>query len=245
MILAILQARSSSRRFPRKVLAPLLGEAMILRQLERLSRSSRLDRIVVATSTDPSDDELATLLREHCVDVRRGPLDDVFSRFAEVVAEFAPEQIVRLTADCPLADSEVVDQIVGEHLAHGVDYTSNVHPPSFPDGLDVEIFTAMAFAELGELPLTAREREHVTLGFVSRPERFSSHNVAHATDHSDLRWTVDVPDDLLFVESVYRRLYDENPGFAQEDVLALLAAEPALNRTARDLARNAGLQRED
>ena len=109
MILGVLQARCSSTRFPGKVIAPLHGRPMILRQLERLAASRTLDRVVVATSVDPSDDPLADLLGAEGIEVRRGPLDDVLGRFALVVDEFAPDQVVRLTADCPLADPAVVD----------------------------------------------------------------------------------------------------------------------------------------
>lgn len=245
MILAILQARSSSTRFPRKVLQPLSGEPMILRQVERLALSRRIDRLVVATSTDSSDDELVEVMAAHGIEVRRGPLDDVVRRFASVIDEFHPEHVVRLTADCPLTDPRVIDLVISEHLAHGSDYTSNVLSPTFPDGLDVEVFTASAFERLFASDLSPREREHVTLGIYSRPEAYSLWNVAQAVDHSELRWTVDVPEDLVFAEAVYGRLRDVDPGFGQDEILDLLAAEPTLTRTCHDIARNAGLAKEE
>ncbi len=244
MILGILQARSSSTRFPRKVLQPLLGEAMILRQLERLARSHHIDQLVVATSEDSSDDELASLVSATGWEVRRGPLDNVVERFARVVAEFAPDHVVRLTADCPLAVPQIVDRVIEEHLEHKADYTSNVLIPTFPDGLDVEVFTAAAFTRLTLAALASSEREHVTLGMYGRPEEFTTWNVSQETDHSDLRWTVDVPEDLLFVEGVYQRLYESNAEFGQEEILSLLEQEPSLSRTSGDLARNAGLAKE-
>lgn len=241
MILAVLQARCSSTRFPGKVLAPLRQQPMILRQIERLRRTGSLDLLVVATSVDSSDDPLVEVLDAAGVEVRRGPLDDVVGRFAGVVDEFGADHIVRLTADCPLTDPEVIDRVVREHLASGADYTSNVLPPTFPDGLDVEVFSREAFARLLALPLTPREREHVTLGLHGRPDDFVLRNVAQDPDRSELRWTVDVPDDLVFVEAVYDRLYDESPGFAQAEILELLARHPELVRSERHVARNAGL----
>ncbi len=242
MILAILQARCSSTRFPGKVLAELHGAPMILRQVERLRLSARIDRLVVATSMDPSDDPLEELLRSDGIEVRRGPLDDVVERFRLVVDEFSPDHVVRLTADCPLADPGVIDEVIAVHVSDHADYTSNVLQPTFPDRLDVECITSFAFARLVGLPLTPSEREHVTLGIYGRPDEFSLRNVTQAPDRSSLRWTVDVPDDLAFVRDLYDRLYDGNPGFGQADILARLAVHPELQRTEHDLARNAGSQ---
>jgi len=243
MILGVLQARSSSTRFPNKVLAPLHGAPMIMQQLARLARSTRLDRVVVATSVDATDDELVRVLEAASVEVRRGPLDDVVERFAIVVNEFRPEQIVRLTADCPLADPAVIDLVIDEHLASGSDYTSNTLAPTFPDGLDVECLTASAFDRLLALELSEREREHVTLGLYSRPDQFSLGNVAQKPDRSALRWTVDVPADLDFVRAIYARLYDGDPGFGQDQILDLLSRHPELGRTENDLARNSGMHK--
>jgi len=244
MILAVLQARTSSSRFPGKVLAPLLGAPMILRQIERVRRSRRIDALVVATSVDPSDDELVQVLQEAGVEVRRGALDDVVARFTAVVEEFAPAHIVRLTADCPLTDPAVIDRVVDEHMDRGSDYTSNVLSPTYPDGLDVEVLSASAFARLIGRELTTREREHVTLGLYSHPELFTTDNVEQSPSRAELRWTVDVPQDLEFVQAVYDRLYHNDPAFDQDAILALLEREPALSRTESDLARNAGLQKE-
>lgn len=231
MILAILQGRLSSTRLPGKVLEPVLGEPMIVRQLERLARSERIDRLVVATSIDTSDDPLEAELVARGVEVRRGPLHDVVGRFAGVVAELAPQHIVRLTADCPLADPAVIDLLIESHLASGADYTSNTIERTYPDGLDAEIVSAPAWDRLLALPLTESEREHVTLGLYSRPDDFVLGSVRQEVDRSELRWTVDLPDDLAFVREVYERLYHGNPGFGQDDILALLAEHPELNRT--------------
>jgi spore coat polysaccharide biosynthesis protein SpsF len=241
VILAILQARLSSTRLPGKVLEPILGEPMIVRQIERIQRSRLIDRLVVATSIDASDDPLAAELQGRGIEVRRGPLDDVVSRFGDVVTEFEPDTVVRLTADCPLTDATVIDLVIESHLASSSDYSSNTISPSYPDGLDVECVTSSAFRRLVRLPLTIREREHVTLGIYGRPLEFSINSVTQDVDRSGLRWTVDVPDDLEFVRTVYADLYDGNNGFDQVAILGLLARRPDLNRTELDLARNAGL----
>lgn len=222
MILAVLQARMSSTRLPGKVMKPLLGEPMILRQLERIRRAERIDRLAVATSDHTSDDPLAAQLREAGVDVHRGPLDDVLARYAGAVRAFGPaNHVVRLTADCPLADWRVIDACIGFHLDGGFDYTSNDLERSFPHGLDVEVMTTAALGIAAREASTAEEREHVTPFLYRRPERFKLGSLAQATDQSAERWTVDTPADFDFVERVYERLYPKDAAFTSEDVMAL------------------------
>jgi spore coat polysaccharide biosynthesis protein SpsF len=231
MILAIVQARCSSTRLPGKVLAPVSGRAMILRQIERLQRSEMIDRLVVATSTDQSDDVLVNLLEAQNIIVSRGSLNDVADRFHDVVKKLDPTAIVRLTADCPLADPEVIDKVIREHVETGAEYTSNTLERTYPQGLDTECIAAAAFDRLMRLPLTASEREHVTLGIYNRPETFTLHSVTQVVDRSIMRWTVDRPDDLAFVRTVYERLYERKPAFNQEDIVELIEQNPGLNHT--------------
>jgi spore coat polysaccharide biosynthesis protein SpsF len=234
VILGILQARTSSTRLPGKVLMPLLGEPMIVRELERLAQATTLDGLVVATSTDPSDDELSATVGAAGIDVRRGSLDDVLGRFLQVIDEYDPGVVVRLTADNPLTDPDVLDLIVRTHLEGGADYTSNAIERSYPRGLDVEAVEADALRAMRDLGPDAEEREHVTIGIYRRPESFRLQAVTQRPDRSDLRWTVDEPGDLAFAERVYQALYPTNPAFRQADVLALLEREPGLRRTESD-----------
>jgi spore coat polysaccharide biosynthesis protein SpsF len=228
----------TSTRLPGKVLAPILQEPMIERQLERLDRVKGLDGVVVATSLDASDDPLVNYLESRRVRVIRGSLNDVLDRFITVLDEFGPESVVRLTADCPLVSPTVADQVISEFHASGA---SNTLQPTFPDGLDVEVVKADVLRWVAANSTDPHEREHVTLGVYRRPDRFSLLNVRGSSDFSDLRWTVDNSDDLEFVRSVYSRLYSENPEFEFEDVLSLLRAEPSLSRTNRDAGRNVAL----
>ena len=222
MILGVVQARMSSTRLPGKVMMPVLGEPMILRQLERIRRAERIDRLVVATSDDSSDDPLAARLREDGVDVHRGPLRDVLARFAGAVRAFGPaSQVVRLTADCPLADWRVIDDCIALHLDGGFDYTANDVERSFPRGLDVEVMTTSALGIAAREASAGEEREHVTPFLYRRPERFKLGLLTQPVDRSVERWTVDTGADFDFVERVYARLYPSKPGFTTEDVLAL------------------------
>jgi spore coat polysaccharide biosynthesis protein SpsF len=239
VILAILQARVSSTRLPGKVLKDLHGEPMVLRQIERLRRSIKIDQLVVATSTESSDDALAATLEGASVMVRRGPLDDVAARFAMVIDEFKPNVIVRLTADCPLTDPTVIDRIIESHLESHADYSSNTLEPTFPHGLDAEVFSPQAFARLRSTKMSSKEIEHVTYGLYSRPGEFTLNSVTQLVNVRHLRWTVDNPEDLDFVRDIYDRLYDCNPAFTQQDVLDLLEREPQLVFTEELDARKA------
>jgi len=227
-VLAVLQARMSSRRLPGKVLEPVLGEAMLLRQVERLRRARALDDLVVATSSDPSDDRLADLCTGHGIAVHRGSLDDVLARVVDAAAFRDPGAVVRLTADCPLADPDVIDRVIAAFRDNAVDYAGNIDPPTWPDGLDVEVIRYEALVEVARRAQLPDEREHVTLFLRRHPERHASVNVATETDRSHMRWTVDRPDDLAFVRAVYERLYPEQPDFRLDDILALLEREPEL-----------------
>ena len=239
---AIVQARMTSTRLPGKVLAPLAGEPMILRQLDRLSRASRIDAIVVATSTDPSDDALTAVLMDSGYRVHRGSLDDVLARFIGAAEEANADVVVRITADCPLLSPTVVDQVIEQFEESGADYASNTLDPTYPDGLDVEVIRATALRTLQGTDLDTDEHEHVTLGIYRRPHMFRLHSVIDPTaDRSNLRWTVDTPEDLGFVTWVYESLFDVKPQFEYEDVLRLLAQHPQRSRSDADGIRNAAL----
>lgn len=234
MILAVLQVRTSSSRLPGKALRPLLGTPLVLRVTERIGRARLLDQLVVATSVDPSDDELAAVLERAGLLVRRGSLTDVLDRFLHVIEEFDPETVVRLTADNPFVDPEVIDLVIDAHREGAADYTSNSLTRTFPRGLDVEVVRATSLRQLGGMNPSEEEREHVTMGVYRRPESFSIEQVVQATDQSELRWTVDYPKDFAFAEAVYRELYPQNPSFGRDDVIRLLEGAPDLRYTEAD-----------
>ncbi|MCR5872852.1 glycosyltransferase family protein [Phenylobacterium sp. J426] len=229
MTLAVLQARLSSTRLPGKVMKPLLGRPMILRQIERVRRAARVDRLVVATSTDPSDDPLAQVLEADGVDVFRGPLDDVLARFLGALDRWPADVVVRLTADCPLIDPLVLDDTIGLLAETGADYAHcRTQDLGFPKGQDVEAMTADTLRRAAELAETREEREHVTWGIWSRPDRYRIVRLMPPVEWGHVRWTVDRPDDFEFVTAVYEALYPQKPGFTSDDIRALVAGRPDL-----------------
>lgn len=222
MAVAILQARMSSTRLPGKVMKPLAGRPMIERQIERLRRCTTLERIIVATSDETSDDPLADHVASIGVEVFRGSLNDVLDRYLGAARAFnVAGHVVRLTADCPLADPDVIDACVGRLRNLCVDYVSNGRQRSFPHGLDAEAFRLEALEIAGREAVDPYEREHVTPFIYRRPERFSLAALVQETDESRLRWTVDTPEDYVFVARVYEALYAQKPAFTSDDVRCL------------------------
>lgn len=240
-ILAILQARVSSSRLPNKVLAPILGEPMLARQIERLRRSRLIDQLVVATSDMPSDDSLEVLCNALGVPCFRGSLDDVLARFQGAYLQFGPsDHVVRLTGDCPLADPAVIDHVIQSHLTSGSDYTTNALQPTWPDGLDVEVFRSAALARACEEARLPSEREHVTPYIHKNPAIFQIKHVQGELNLSSMRWTVDEPADLAFVREVYSALYPRDPAFDTASILSLLARRPELGQLNDQFLRNEG-----
>ena len=217
---AILQARMSSSRLPGKVMMPINGEPMIYRQIERIRQASTIDEIVVATSTDPSDDSLAEFMLEKGIEVFRGSLDDVLSRFSEIQKDKYATAIIRLTGDCPLIMPELIDAMVAKFYEANVDYLSNTLEPRYPDGLDVEVIKPSVFGKLEEFNLSWAEKEHVTLGIYSRPLIFTLENFYGEEDLSQRRWTVDYLEDLVFVRKVFSEFLGRESTFTFKDTIS-------------------------
>lgn len=229
MILALVQARLSSTRLPGKVLLPLAGGPLLLRQIERVARAHRLDQIVVATSQDATDDPLVEVLGRAGIAVHRGPLADVLTRFVGALETWPADHVVRLTGDCPLIDAEVIDATVDLHLAQNADYTHNRYDPSgYPKGQDVEVISAAALRRTAREDHTPEAREHVTWAVRNAPDRYSVARLDPPVDEGQVRWTVDTADDYEFVRQVYGGLYPANPAFSSDDVRAFVRARPGL-----------------
>lgn len=224
--LIIVQARMTSTRLPGKVLLPLAGEPMLTRLIERLRRVRRADGIVVATSTNATDDPIAALCAQLGVPCHRGSEHDVLSRYADAARVHGADVVVRITSDCPLIDPALIDQTIAAFDEGGSDYVSNMLPPTWPYGMAVEVFSAAALAQAHAEATQAAEREHVTPFLYWHPERYRLRNVASPLDLSHHRWTVDTPEDYALVSRLFDHLMPNRPNFTQSDVLALLDAHP-------------------
>jgi spore coat polysaccharide biosynthesis protein SpsF len=203
---------------------------MVLRQVERLARCRRLNGLVLAIPDDPRDDTLDTVLRAAGLTVFRGDLNDVLGRFVGALrAAGSPDTVVRLTADCPLADPEVIDATIALFQSSGADYTSNTGDNrTFPIGLDAEVFRTSALLEADRETADPYDREHVTPFLYRRPERYRITTHSQAAQEGTVRWTVDRPDDLAFVREVYGALHAAKPDFSRQDVRRFVASRPDL-----------------
>jgi spore coat polysaccharide biosynthesis protein SpsF len=228
---AIVQARLGSTRLPRKVLLDLEGEPMLARVVHRVQRTRNVDAVIIATTTESRDDELAQLCKERGWTCSRGSEQDVLDRYYVAAREADADTIVRITSDCPLIDPGVVDAVISKLQETAADYASNVSPRTFPRGLDTEAFTFSTLEKLWREDRNPAWREHVTTLVHKAPEQFRAASVVSDEDCSGERWTVDTPEDLELVRRIYRHF--GNDDFGWKDGLALMRQHPdwaALNR---------------
>lgn len=235
---AIVQARMGSTRFPKKVMRPINGVPMIGLLLERLANARLIDEIVVATTVDPANAPLADYVRGLGYAVYRGSEDDVLDRYYEAACAAAADVVVRITGDCPLVDPALVDHVIATFHASRVDYASNVVPPTYPDGLDIEVMSFSALERAWKDASVPRHREHVTL-LIRESEGFSRVNVLHDADQSTERWTVDEPRDFDVVQQVFN-FFHPRRDFTWSDVMLLRNDHPEWFMANRDLMRNEG-----
>lgn len=219
----------SSRRLPGKVLAPLAGKPTLAYLLERLARCSAVDRVIVATSIEPSDDPVAAYCEQAGVLVHRGPLEHVAARFGEVVDRFGLDAFVRVTADSPLLDQRLVDRGAALYRDGDFDVVTNVYPRStFPSGQSLEVVRSDAFRDALANMDDHYEREHVTPYFYRRPEQFRIHNLVAETDDSGLDVSLDTAADAQLIETVLAAM--ARPHWTYDSAAVTLLAREALAR---------------
>jgi len=228
--IAIIQARMSSVRLPGKVLELINGEPMIFWQLERLAKSNKIQDFLVVTSTDKSDDQLYDYLSNLDVPTYHGSLNDVADRFYNSVVGKDLDYFIRLTADCPLVMPKLLDQMITDYEAHPTDYFSNILELTYPDRLDIEFVRSSAFNRLVAMPLSIKEKEHVTLGLYSRPHIFSLRNYGAQTNLKDHRWTVDTADDLEFIRRIFNHFKGRETEFTVDEIITAQTSDSALVR---------------
>jgi spore coat polysaccharide biosynthesis protein SpsF len=233
---AIIQARMGSSRLPGKILAELAGQPMLARCVARLGRAQMLDDLLVATTTSPVDDVTTGLCATRGWRCFRGSEDDVLDRYYQAARLQDTDVVVRVTADCPFIEPEIVDRVIREFSERqpDVDYASNVIPErTYPRGLDVEVFTVRALERAWREDDSAAWREHVTEYIVRNPDRFRLHGVCHPENLSQWRWTVDTAEDLRLARLIYTAFGHDL--FSWRDVLALLAEHPEWAEINRDI----------
>ncbi len=234
---AVIQARMSSTRLPGKVLLNV-GQRPLLHQIIlRLEAAKLLDTIIVATSTSTPDDEIEEWCHAKGVSVFRGSEENVLQRYYECAKAFQLDIIVRVTADDPFKDPQIIDQLVDRIKSDNYDFVCNNKPVSFPEGLDVEIMTFPVLEESYKNAESDFEKEHVTQYVHRRWNSFKTYNLGSDENNASKRWTIDTQEDLDFAREVYKEL--ESSGiFMAEDILSLLKSKPQLELINNEVSRS-------
>jgi spore coat polysaccharide biosynthesis protein SpsF len=228
-IVGVVQARMTSTRLPGKVLREVLGKPLLEYELERLKKIPLLDELVVATTTNVTDDPVAALCDRLCIPVYRGSEFDVLSRYYEAATLHKADAVVRFTADCPLIDPELSGSVIAHYLdnSDSLDYCS-MDVSTYPRGVDTEICSFAALREAHEEGSAVPEREHVTYFIWNRPERYAIWRKNSGHDWGKYRLTVDTPEDFALIREIIEKLYPCNRDFSVEDVMELFKKIPEL-----------------
>lgn len=243
-IMAIFQARIGSQRRPGKTMADICGKPLLEHIIERVKHCKLIEGIIVATTEKPQDDIIVELCDKLGIKTFRGSEKDVLDRYYQCSKKFSVDIIVRITADDPFKEPAVIDRAIQIVLSDpSIDYVSNTLKPTYPEGIDIELFTFQALEKAWKEALRPSEREHVTPYIHNHPDIFSLYNFENDKDLSGLRWTLDMEADLQFTREVYKRLYKEGEIFLMKDILGLLEKKPHLKTMNAGIERMAGYKK--
>lgn len=230
-IVAIIQARLTSTRLPKKIMLDICGKPLLWHVIERVKQVKLIDSIVIAIPDSSSNDELESFVKQFDWDVFRGSENDVLSRYYNAATQFKADMIVRITSDCPLVDPEIIDETIKQHMRDGNDYTAAGVEGGFARGLDVEVLNFKSLEVAYHKAVEKTEREHVTLFIYQNPKFFKTSFVDASgfLRRPDIRLTVDTEEDLLLIREIYSALHNNYGNhFSAEDVLALIDGNPHL-----------------
>lgn len=204
---------------------------MLWHVVNRVRRAMLVDEVVVATTIDPSDDPIEEYCLQNHIEFYRGSLFDVLDRYYQCAVEFQADVVVRITADCPVIDPEVIDLTIREFVERGVDFAANRLPPpwhrTYPIGLDTEVCTMAALHKAWQQAVEKHEREHVMPYLYETSGRFKIHQVNTSPDYGGMRWTVDTPEDLMFIREVFKA-FGGRDDFSWMEILKLVQERPEL-----------------
>jgi len=244
---AIIQARMGSKRLPGKVLFPVKGKPLLGWMLDRLSVSNQIDQVIIATSIDKSDDAIEKFAHDYGCEVYRGSHDDVLDRYYQTARSLKtkPDFVVRLTADCPLIDSSVIDEIIESIQNTSLDFVSNSEPlpSSWPDGMDVSVMSYSALKKAWKIANKPSEREHVTFIFWKENSNFKCKRVDCYKDLSKYRLTVDYEEDFVLIKKIILNFINKNIDFRfikMNEIIDYLESYPDLIEINNQYSRGEG-----
>ena len=226
---AIIQARYGSTRLPGKIFMDIDGKPLLWHVVNRLTYSKFIDEIVVATTTNPKDDATEKWCKKNEINCYRGSEDNVLNRFYNAAITFPCDVIVRVTADDPFKEPSVIDMIIKKLLDEKLDLACNVFPPSYPEGLDCEVFTFNVLETMEKTTKNSYDREHVTPYIYNNPKKFKIENITSNRDLSDYRWTIDNKEDYEMVNAIYEKRKNGKEGILlMEEILEILEETPEI-----------------
>lgn len=217
-IVAIIQARRGSSRLPDKIFLDLQGKPVIYHIVDRLLPSKKINKIVIATTKKKLDDKLEDWALKNNISLFRGDENNVLSRYYKAAIKFKADIVVRVTADDPLKDYKLIDIAIEKLIDQKIDFVCNNNPVSFPEGLDVEVFTFETLMKCYERSSTDYQKEHVTQYIHQNKDEFKFLNLTNNQNMSHFRWTLDTIEDYYFLSKIYKSLYNENKFFSTADV---------------------------
>jgi spore coat polysaccharide biosynthesis protein SpsF len=225
----IIQARMGSSRLPGKVMKILEGRSVLSHVIHRIKAIQEVDEVVVATTLLPSDQIIVEESHRYGVTSFRGDEQDVLRRYYEAAKQIKADVVVRITSDCPLIDPDIVADVIRWYHTHNLDYVSNSLVPSYPRGLDTEVFSFRVLEEANFFAREAKQREHVTPYIYQNPTKYKLGVVKSQVDYSKYRWTLDTTEDWELISKIYQKLYLPEGIIAFQEVVALLEREPWLH----------------
>lgn len=224
----VIQARMGSTRLPGKIMMPL-GERPVLEHVVRRSSMAALvDRVVVATTELPEDDQVAVWCEERSLPYVRGSTEDVLSRYLKAIEAFPCDNVVRITSDCPVIDPGIIDALLCLHNSKGCDYTANVIPPTFPIGFDAEVIKTAVLQQVEKLAVLTSHREHVTMYIRENLEKFSTANLSFGQNYKHLRLTLDRAEDYQLLQAVFANFASSPEFFSYYQIIRFLEQNPNL-----------------
>jgi len=239
LIGCIIQARTNSKRLPKKILKNLDEEYNILEYvINQLKSSKKIDKIIIATTLSKQDEIIVNFAKKNNYEYFRGSENDVLDRFYQCAKKFNLDIIVRITSDCPLIDPNIVDQVIEKFTLTNNDYVTNIFPRTFPKGLDIEIFDFIVLTHMWKNATLPSEREHVTQ-FVFNNKKFKIGNFENKQNLGNLRWTIDYEKDYEFLCKIIQKI--EKRPILMNDVLKILNSEPDLKKINSNTDPNEGL----
>lgn len=237
-VAAIIQARMGSTRLRGKVMKKIMGKPILWHLANRLRKSKFIDKIIIATTMDKKDDAIEEFASEYHLGIYRGSENDLVDRYYNTARKYNADVIVRIWGDCPLIDPEIIDKTIEKFLSYKADYANNFNPPTFPLGMDIEIYSFNTLEQIWKETNDPFFREYPFEYIYANQNSLTAIYIKNDIDLSDLHWTVDYIKDFELIKTIFEKLYSKDKAFNMKDILDLIDKHPELREINKGLKRN-------